>query len=475
MMANLARRDLKTRRFRLRDGERRTLLVIGDLTAAAAAAVLALALWAERDYLGFTPEFIRARAAWFFLLPAIWLVLMVNLYDVRRAGSWPETFRGIFVAAAGGGALYLVVYFSSLPGSLPRLGILYYLVIAVALTVLWRSLYIRVFTAPGFMRRILIIGAGESGKTLIDVVKGLWPPPFYLVGLVDDDRSKQGHELEGFQVMGGNATLLELIDREAVTDLVVAIQGSMNGEMLQALLDAQERGIEIIRMPVAYEELLRRLPIQHLESDWVLRSFVDELRVPAPYVVTKRIIDVLGGTIGVLVYLIMYPLVAVAIMIESGRPITFRQWRRGKGGRRFQIVKFRTMVRDAEADGQAHWAKEGDPRATGVGRLLRKMHIDEVPQFWNVLKGEMSLVGPRPERPELIEELEQQIPFYRARLLVKPGITGWAQVNYGKGASVEGSAAKLEYDLYYIKHRSLLMDLWIILNTFGSVLRLRGV
>jgi lipopolysaccharide/colanic/teichoic acid biosynthesis glycosyltransferase len=133
------------------------------------------------------------------------------------------------------------------------------------------------------------------------------------------------------------------------------------------------------------------------------------------------------------------------------------------------------MRQDAEADGQAHWAMQEDPRATRVGRLMRKAHLDELPQFWNVLRGEMSVVGPRPERPELVAELEKQIPFYRARLLVKPGVTGWAQVNYGKGASVEGSAEKLEFDLYYIKHRSLAMDLWILLRTFGAVLGLRGV
>jgi lipopolysaccharide/colanic/teichoic acid biosynthesis glycosyltransferase len=153
----------------------------------------------------------------------------------------------------------------------------------------------------------------------------------------------------------------------------------------------------------------------------------------------------------------------------------FRQARLGQGGRPFSVYKFRTMRQDAEADGQAHWALEGDPRATRVGRVLRRVHLDEFPQFWNVLVGEMSLVGPRPERPEMVAELEKQIPFYRARLLVKPGIGGWAQVNYGKGASVEGSAEKLEYDLYYIKHRSLMLDVLIILRTFGSVFGLRGV
>ena len=133
------------------------------------------------------------------------------------------------------------------------------------------------------------------------------------------------------------------------------------------------------------------------------------------------------------------------------------------------------MWQDAEADGEAHWAQKQDPRATSVGNILRKTHIDELPQFWNVLKGEMSVVGPRPERPALVAELQKQIPFYRARLLTKPGITGWAQVNYGKGASVQGSAEKLEFDLYYIKHRNTALDIWIILRTLGAVFGFRGV
>jgi len=249
----------------------------------------------------------------------------------------------------------------------------------------------------------------------------------------------------------------------------------MGGEMFQALLDAQEGGIVITRMPVAYEELLGRLPLRHLESDWILRSFVDEVRAPPLYLLAKRLLDIAGGLAGVLIFLVIYPWVAAAILIETGRPVLFTQRRLGQGGRPYNLLKFRTMIQDAEADGEAHWAQEGDPRATKVGIFLRKTHLDEFPQFWNVLKGEMSLVGPRPERPEIVAQLEKRIPFYRARLLTKPGITGWAQINYGKGASVEGSAEKLEYDLYYIKHRSLMMDLWIMLRTVGSIVGFQGV
>ncbi|HLF80612.1 MAG TPA: sugar transferase [Anaerolineales bacterium] len=471
-----ATRTVRSRSWRLRTGERRALLVFGDLLAAGSAMLAALFLWARFDYLGPEPslEFLRARAPWFVSLPLIWLVLMVNLYDVHRASSWREMLRGVIFAALVGGVLYLALFFTA-DGSLPRRGVAYFLALAGGLTLVWRAGYIRIFTAPTFMRRVLLVGAGETGTALVRVIKGLWPPPFYLVGMVDDDQKKQGRDFEGAAVLGDNRSLQQVIEEEGVSDIVVAISGPMSGEMFQSLLDAQQHGVEITRMPAAYEDLLGRVPINHLESDWLLRSFMDEARVSGFYLLGKRILDILGGLLGMLIFLLALPLIAITIALESGRPIFYRQARLGQGGRLFEVIKLRTMRADAEAHGQAQWAQVNDPRATFVGRLLRRIHLDEFPQFWNVLKGQMSLVGPRPERPELVAELEQEIPFYRARLLVKPGITGWAQVNYGKGASVEGSAEKLEFDLYYIKHRSMLMDLWIVLRTAGAVLRLRGV
>jgi lipopolysaccharide/colanic/teichoic acid biosynthesis glycosyltransferase len=172
--------------------------------------------------------------------------------------------------------------------------------------------------------------------------------------------------------------------------------------------------------------------------------------------------------------LITLPFIALATLIDDGWPIFYSQARLGRGGITYRIIKFRTMRRDAEADGQPRWAREDDERATRVGRFLRKTHLDELPQFFNVLRGEMSLVGPRAERPELVEYFQRHIPFYRARLLVKPGITGWAQINYGYASSIEETIVKLEYDLYYIKHRSMLMDLVILLRTPATVLGFRG-
>lgn len=468
--------DSRGRLWRFREGERRLFLILGDLIAGSLATFVALALWAQLDWFGFSWEFIRFRADWLVFLPLVWLILLVNLYDMRRASSWRSTVAGVILAALLGLAIYTFVYFlPDQPGSLPRRGPLYFLFFAVAFTLGWRWLFIRVFTAPAFLRRVLIVGAGEAGSTILEVVKSIDPPPFHLVGLIDDDMEKQGQVISGVPVLGSNTRLMDVVEREAISDIIVAIMGPMRGQMFQALLDAQERGVEIVRMPVAYEELLNRLPIQHLEADWILRSFVDAIRISGTYRLSKRALDVLGAVVGLGIFLLLLPGISLAILIESGRPIFFVQERLGRGGQVFHAWKLRTMRQDAEADGQAHWAEEGDPRATAIGRILRRAHLDEFPQFLNVLRGEMSLVGPRPERPQLVEDLVREIPFYRARLLVKPGITGWAQVNYGKGASVQGSAEKLEYDLFYIKHRNLVLDLWIILRTMGAVLGLRGV
>ena len=462
--------------WRLRAGERRALLVIGDLVAALVATFVALTLWAQLDYLGPdpSPEFIRARAQWFLLLPFIWLALMVNLYDIHRAGSRRDTFWGILLATTFGAVLYLVLFFFT-DGSLPRRAVLYFLLLAAALTLAWRLVYISVFTAPAFLRRVLIAGAGDSSRYLLDSINGVWPPPFHLVGMVDDDARKLGRQIHKTKVLGRSSTLLKIVEKEHVSDIIVAVRGQMEGEMFQALLDAQERGVEISRMPTSYEELFGRVPIRYLESDWLLSSFVDEVRISALYLLVKRAIDLVGALAGLLVLVLVLPFVAVAILMETGRPVFYEQARLGQGAKRFQVIKLRTMQKDAEPDGLPLVAQKHDPRATRVGRVLRRTYLDELPQFWSVLRGDMSLVGPRPERPELVAQYEKQIPFYRARLLAKPGITGWAQVNFGKGASMEGTAEKLEYDLYYIKHRGAWLDVWIILRTLGHVLGLRGV
>lgn len=469
----------KSKRWRLHTRERRTLLVVGDFLMAVLALLVALYFWASAEaFMDFSIEFLVERPpGWFYLLPFLWVILLVELYDIHRAGDWTATVRGVAAATLIGVGLYLLLffYFTDPPRSLlPRRGVAGFFIAAPVFTLMWRFLYIRIFTAPAFMRRVLLVGAGKAGETLIKVVNDLWPPPFYLVGIIDDDPNKAEKEIDGYPVLGASDQLLSLIREEQVSDVVVAISGEMQGSTFQVLLDAQESGVEISRLPAIYEELMGRVPIRLLETDWILRSFIDHRRVSEFYELGKRIIDILGGFIGVMLMFITLPFISLGIMLESGRPVFYTQTRAGRGAQDYRIYKYRTMYQDAEADGQPQWAKEDDERATRFGRILRKTHLDELPQFINVLRGEMSLVGPRAERPELVEMFQQHVPFYRARLLVKPGITGWAQVNSGYASTIEETVIKLEFDLYYIKHRNLLMDLVILLRTPFTVFGLRG-
>jgi len=487
--------NLRTAPLRLRPSEHRTLLFLGDLILSIVSVFAALSVWRAYNYnvqyqalLAEKPPIPEPRIIailntrvdievpfWFYLLPVLWMLLLVDLYEPSIAGSGRKTTRGIAIAAFIALALYSFVFvFTQDPTNLPRVGVGAYLIFASLLTLAWRMIFIRIYKRTGQLRRMLIIGAGQAGKTLAQLYETLGTRSFNLVGFVDDDNQKVRKSFHGSKVLGSSDRLLALIDEHQVTDLVVAINGEIRGKTFQAILDAQEKGVEVMRMPILYEEMTGRLPIHHLESDWIIRSFVDEVRVSGMYELAKRALDIAGGLVGIVVLLLLFPLVALAIVLDSGFPITYKQTRLGKGARRFTIYKFRSMRQDAEQQGEAKLAEKDDPRVTRVGDFLRKTRLDEFPQFWNVLRGDMSLVGPRAERPELVAAFQKQVPFYRARLLVKPGVSGWAQINYGYYASVTEMAVKLEYDLYYIKHRSLSMDFQIILRTIGTMLRRTG-
>ena len=465
--------------WKLRLEERRSVLIAGDFLMALMALVISIIYWGSSvTFIEFNLQFLQERVpAWFYMLPFFWVILLVELYDIHRAGSWSATVRGVATAAIIGFGVYLLLFFyyvDSPRSLLPRRGVASFLVLASLLSLAWRWLYIRIFTAPQFMRRVLVVGGGKAGQAFLRVANELQPHPFYVVGIIDDDPRKADAQIEGIKVLGTSEELLEIVNEQNVSDVMVAISGEMQGKMFQALLDIQQMGVEIIRMPKAYEQLVSRVPIRLLETDWILRSFVDEARISGFYELFKRLMDIAGGLVGTLILTILLPFLALAIIIDDGAPIIYTQTRFGRGGRPYRIIKLRTMRRDAEADGTPQWAREDDSRATRVGRFFRKTHLDELPQFLNVLRGEMSLVGPRAERPELVQMFQKHVPFYRARLLVKPGITGWAQINMGYASTIEETIAKLEYDLFYIKHRNLILDLLILLRTPATVFGFRG-
>jgi exopolysaccharide biosynthesis polyprenyl glycosylphosphotransferase len=469
-------RKQTTGKLRIRGSERQFILLLGDLIVSSISVFIALYFWAQKDWLDFSWNFVNQRAPfWFYLLPIFWSLMLIEIYDTRKASRHGDVLRGVGSAAGFSVLIYLFIFFLSQSNSLPRRGMAVFLISVTLLTILWRFIYIAIFNAPVFNRRVLVIGAGRAGSTLVSMVKRITPEPFELVGYIDDDPEKQNQFIEGVQVIGATEALLERIETEKITDIIFAISGEIKPDLFRAVLLAQEEGTDLISMPTVYEEVLGRVPIFLLQSDWILRSFVDQAQTSGIYEIFKRILDILSGLVGMVFLVVLYPFVALSILLDDGFPIFYSQMRVGKNGKPYKILKFRTMRKDAESDGVARMTTTGDSRITRLGKFLRRSHVDELPQVINILKGENSLIGPRAEQIELVNQFQEQIPFYRARLYVKPGLTGWAQVNQRYASTVEDTAVKLEYDLYYIKHRNLLLDMNIAIRTIGAVLGFRGL
>ena len=314
---------------------------MGDLFVGIIALVISLVSWAANaDWLGFSLAFLSERVSpWFYLLPLVWLLLLVDLYNVHNAANWRKTVRGVVISTLMEFIAYSFIYIFSDPGSLPRRGVAAFMISVLVLTLIWRYIYIRVFTAPKFMRRVLLVGAGKAGETILRVINSQNPKPFQLIGVIDDDPQKIGTPIGGFSVLTQSEHLLDIVNDEDITDIIVAISGEMRGNTFQTLLDAQERGVEIIRMPVVYEELTSRVPIKILETDWLLRSFVDETRVSSFYNLGKRILDIFGGLMGIFLLILILPFIGLATLLDDGWPIFYLQTRLGKGGHPYQIIQ----------------------------------------------------------------------------------------------------------------------------------------
>jgi exopolysaccharide biosynthesis polyprenyl glycosylphosphotransferase len=324
-----------------------------------------------------------------------------------------------------------------------------------------------------FTRRVLIVGSGAP----LEVARKLLETPgsrdAELVHVVDATAGG-GARTDPPSKAGRLQRLEQLSADMSVTDLIVAMEGEVGDDWVQQLLKCQERGTHVVRVTQLYEETLGRVPVAHIEPSWLVTNFFDVARFRDTSPAAKRLFDLAVGGLLAIVALVLLPFIALAALAEGGGPIFYQQRRVGRGGREFTLVKFRTMRVDAEQDGAARWSPPGDSRVTRVGRFLRRTRIDELPNVLAILRGDMSVVGPRPERPEFVDQLERDVPFYRARLIVRPGLTGWAQVNVPYGDSVGDATVKLEYDLYYIKHQSIWFDMRIVLRTVGTIARLGG-
>jgi len=267
--------------------------------------------------------------------------------------------------------------------------------------------------------------------------------------------------------------LARLVDRMGISEIILTDPSGLSSEALSGLINCFEKGVEILSLEQAFEKTMQKIPVEHLGEGWLPTTFWAYVQVPLFYRVFKRIMDVCGSGILLISTIPLMAAVTVLIRLTSIGPAINRQVRVGLHGQRFVIRKFRTMA-DLPKDKGQKWAEKNDQRITSVGKILRKLRIDELPQLFNVIAGQMSLVGPRPEQPDIVAELEKEIPFFRARGKVLPGITGWAQVMYRYGNSVDDSRIKLEYDLFYIKNRSILLDLIILAKTVRIVLGFKG-
>ncbi len=461
-----------TPRKGLPPSELRLLLALGDTVVGVGAVLAALAMWSLTAGYPLQIAFLWMHAGWL-AAALVWALALAPARQLRVAFSVRHTCNRIAHAALALLIVYLAIYFYAPRQALPRLMVLHFLWQASVLTLAWRLVYIWLFTETSFRRRTVIVGAGRAGQAILRVIENAGRRHPEVVGFVDG--GSDGLRLAGGVSMlwGDVASLRDIVRREGAGEVIVAVDGAASGDLVHALVGCQEDGVDVVRMATVYEQLLERVPVEYLESDWAVTSFVDAVRSREASHIAKRALDVADATLGLVLLALVTPVITMAIWMDSGRTIFFTQARVGQGGRVFRVVKFRTMMRGAEADGP-RWAAPNDPRATRVGRWLRRMRLDELPQVFNVLLGQMSLIGPRPERPEFVAELERQIPFYRIRLLGRPGLTGWAQVNFRYADSVKDALVKLEYDLYYLKHRSLAFDARIAFRTVGAVLGLRG-
>jgi len=461
----------------LRISERKALLVFTDLVLVNGATLVALWVWALRAGRPFTEAFVLSQAHWFPLLTALWLLLasLNDFHNLKVAASLQASGSSLLRIISLVLAVYLLIYFFSPPRRpLPRGIVLYHATASFALIGLWRAAYISLLSRPAFRRRAIVVGAGKAGQTIVRVVRENLASGYQLVGYIDDDPAKQGQTIEGLPVIGTRHDLLPLVKDEGVSEVILAITWDMHDKLVRAILDCQEKGVQITPMPLLYEEIAARIPIEHIGYNWPSVLPTDHASTGSFFPMFKRAFDAIISIIGLAVLAILFPFVALAICIDSPGPIFYMQERVGRGGKIFRLFKLRSMVPGAERGGGAVWARERDERVTRVGRFLRATHIDEIPQFINILKGDMSVVGPRPERPEFVAELEKHIPFYRLRHAVRPGMAGRALVNYGYSSSIEDAKMKLEYDLYYIKRQSPYLDLLILFKTIGGMLSFRG-
>ena len=389
-----------------------------------------------------------------------------DLYDLQRLPSRGEIYFRLLMMLATLSFLFAALTYA-FPAMMVAQGVfLIGLSILTVALLAWRATYAWMLRQPFLRERVYVLGAGERARRLVQMLR---------------TRPELGMDVVGWVGAMGNGSLtreamaesLEALRRNASVDRVIVALSDRRGTMpVRELLELRLGNVKIEDATALLEKTSGKISVDELHPSWLI--FSDGFRLHGTVLLARRVTSVLVSLLLLILVLPLLPLIALAIKLTSAGPVLYGQRRVGKNGRVFKCYKFRTMRADAEADTGPTWAGDDDPRITPIGRILRSTRLDELPQLWNVVRGDMGFVGPRPERPEFVDWLSRDIPYYHLRHLVRPGITGWAQICYQYGASLEEAKEKLQYDLYYIKNISLAFDLYIIFQTIKIVVFGRG-
>ncbi|NNE67990.1 MAG: TIGR03013 family PEP-CTERM/XrtA system glycosyltransferase [Pyrinomonadaceae bacterium] len=449
-------------------------LIFADMAMICAGIMLALYI---RLGLAGTIYQLEENYAWYkiALATAVCLLLLYvyDLYDYTVIANRRELFLRL-VQALGIAWALLAVLFYFVPILLIGRGVsLFSVMISLAFLLSWRVLIHSLTGHPNIGEKILIVGSGKEAHETAQIADDRRDAGYRIIGFVTENGHPPYDAIRKESVLGTTCELEDIIKQKGINRVVTAVKERRGTFPTETLLKMSLAGdVSIEECTSFFERVTGQVQLNMLRPSWLI--FAGPGRETRLKYVVREAVHRTLALIGLVMSLPIAILTAILVKIDSRGPVFYRQTRVGKNGREFDVIKFRSMKVDAEKEGTPIWAKSDDDRATRVGRIIRKIRVDEIPQFWNIIKGEMSFVGPRPERPHFVEQLAGEIPFYEHRHLVAPGLTGWAQTKYPYGASVEDARRKLQYDLYYIKNQSLGLDMIIVFDTIKTVLFGRG-
>lgn len=432
-------------------------LLLLDIAALYGALVLMLLIRYQEDF-GYQYQ---AHFIPFLFIFTLWLLVfyITNLYDFGFLRNNLEFYSGLFRASISASAVsFIFFYLIPIFEITPKTNLFIFIILFSGIVTGSRTLFNKA-NSIGFKKPLLIVGVNNQSLELAKFV---------------ETNPQLGYELKYIMDLAKEniKNVDQVIRQEKINTVIISPETYHLPDIIDIFYRSLENKITFLNLSSFYEQLTSQVPLGAINQVWFLENLSEGGK--KTYEEMKRFFDIVFSVIMGIMILPFVPLIALAIKISSSGPVFYRQKRVGQNGKNFEIIKFRTMNKDAEKETGAVWAKENDSRITWFGKIMRKTRIDELPQLWNILRGEMSFVGPRAERPEFLEKLKLQVPFYEERYIIKPGLSGWAQINYPYGSSVADTAEKLQYDLYYIKNRSIILDLGIILKTINITMRRAG-